>query len=465
MTGDPSWDCPGLRWAAGRGELRQDWWAWLSIPWRGISPAHDPPRIWRANLYRIERPRDGEPEFSGWSPTLTRPADFHKPACFGLLELAGDSRRKCYPAGRMIAGHPSRLTPAAASRIVWALFAVGLLIALGMLARSQVGGDQLDLLARGWLLAVKGRWIAYGNPMSTGGKAPGAITSLLVALPLFLWRDHRAASAFVLVFHVARLPAPGRHAQAHPLSVRAGAARGPLLAEPVAALLRLVPLEPELSLPVRRDPPVERPGASASGPGSGPRSCTSPGSVLAFQIHASCLLLAVASLPARVAPLFPGALAGGRPRRADRGDPPRPLGDRGHGPSRDRHRGQQGVPRPRPAPGLPASPRPALLDALRLAGGLASGWTPSTSRTSSAPTAGWAPACGCVSTHRALRHDRHPPARQPSPLAPGRAAAAASGSPRPHGPVVAQGICAGLLRRGGDRLRGSRRRRSCRGRA
>jgi hypothetical protein len=102
----------------------------------------------------------------------------------------------------MIPGHPPRLTPAAASRIVWALFAVGLLIALGMLARSQVAGDQLDLLARGWLLVTKGRWIAYGNPMSTGGKAPGAITSLLVALPLFLWRDHRAASTFVLVTHV-----------------------------------------------------------------------------------------------------------------------------------------------------------------------------------------------------------------------------------------------------------------------
>jgi hypothetical protein len=101
----------------------------------------------------------------------------------------------------MIARHPSRLTPAAASRIVWTLFAVGLLIALGMLARSQVGGDQLNLLARGWLLAAKGRWISYGNPMSTGGKAPGAITSLLVGLPLFLWRDHRAASALVLLFH------------------------------------------------------------------------------------------------------------------------------------------------------------------------------------------------------------------------------------------------------------------------
>ena len=95
-----------------------------------------------------------------------------------------------------------RLDSAAASRIVWALFAVGLAIALGMLARSQVAGDQLNLLARGWLLAAKGQWISYGNPLSTGGKAPGGITSLLVGLPLFLWRDHRAASALVLLFHV-----------------------------------------------------------------------------------------------------------------------------------------------------------------------------------------------------------------------------------------------------------------------
>ena len=86
--------------------------------------------------------------------------------------------------------------------MVWTLFAVGLAIALLMLARSQVGGDQLNLLARGWLLAAKGHWISYGNPMSTGGKAPGGITSLLVGLPLLLWRDHRAASALVLLFHV-----------------------------------------------------------------------------------------------------------------------------------------------------------------------------------------------------------------------------------------------------------------------
>jgi hypothetical protein len=89
MTADVAWDCPGLRWESGRGVERQDWWAVLSIPWAGVTPAGPVPRVWRANLYRIERPRDGAAEFSGWSPTLTAPADFHKPARFGVLELAG----------------------------------------------------------------------------------------------------------------------------------------------------------------------------------------------------------------------------------------------------------------------------------------------------------------------------------------------------------------------------------------
>jgi hypothetical protein len=82
MTTDVSWNCPGLRWAAGRGVEREDWWAELAIPW----PA-DRPRLWRANFYRVERPRDGDAEYTAWSPTLTRPADFHKPARFGVLEL------------------------------------------------------------------------------------------------------------------------------------------------------------------------------------------------------------------------------------------------------------------------------------------------------------------------------------------------------------------------------------------
>lgn len=94
------------------------------------------------------------------------------------------------------------LSDRSASRLTWAFFAVGLALSLCMVARSQVGGDQLNLLGRGWLLADEGRWISYGNPMSTGGKAPGGITSLLVGLPLMVWRDHRAPTLVILLFHV-----------------------------------------------------------------------------------------------------------------------------------------------------------------------------------------------------------------------------------------------------------------------
>ncbi len=118
LVADTSWPCHGLRSQVGRGAARQDWWAALAIPWHALldglaaaapasgataganpQPPEDAadaaatatalPAIWRANLYRIERPRDAAAELSCWSPTLTRPPDFHKPERFGLLELVG----------------------------------------------------------------------------------------------------------------------------------------------------------------------------------------------------------------------------------------------------------------------------------------------------------------------------------------------------------------------------------------
>jgi hypothetical protein len=84
---DTGWDGPGLAWQAGRADEANHWWATLTIPWAAVSPSPSPARLWRANFYRIERPRHGQTEFSCWSPTMTEPADFHKPAYFGYLEL------------------------------------------------------------------------------------------------------------------------------------------------------------------------------------------------------------------------------------------------------------------------------------------------------------------------------------------------------------------------------------------
>jgi len=90
MRVDTTWNAAGLVVEVDRpspGSWRVD----LAIPWGDLSDGA-PPRLWRANFFRIERPRDGEAEFSCWSPTLTRPPDFHLPARFGtlILERAGE---------------------------------------------------------------------------------------------------------------------------------------------------------------------------------------------------------------------------------------------------------------------------------------------------------------------------------------------------------------------------------------
>lgn len=95
MTVDPTWDCPGISWRAEATGERANWRAELAIPWRGLDLDRAPATL-RANFYRIERPRsprhpyplnDIAPEFSCWSPTFTSPADFHRPARFGVLDL------------------------------------------------------------------------------------------------------------------------------------------------------------------------------------------------------------------------------------------------------------------------------------------------------------------------------------------------------------------------------------------
>ncbi len=71
-----------------------------------------------------------------------------------------------------------------------------------MVARSQVFGDQLVMLARGWQLAFRGELVPFGNPTSAGGFAPGAMTSLTTGLPLLAWADPRAPTLLILGLHV-----------------------------------------------------------------------------------------------------------------------------------------------------------------------------------------------------------------------------------------------------------------------
>jgi len=81
---DRGWTCAGLASAVDR--TAEGWRVLLSVPWSSIDPQGAEPRLWRLNLFRIDRPPDGPAEFSAWSPTHVDPPDFHRPARFGLLE-------------------------------------------------------------------------------------------------------------------------------------------------------------------------------------------------------------------------------------------------------------------------------------------------------------------------------------------------------------------------------------------
>src|SRR5262249_40161619 len=132
------------------------------------------------------------------------------------------------------------------------------------------------------------------------------------------------------------------------------------------ALLRLVPLESELPLSLRRHPPVERPRAARAGPFLAllPARPGDRGGVPDPRLlPADRGRLA----PTLVAPSLPDPLAGRHPRRAGGDGPPDPLGDRRDEPSRPGNRGPKGVSRTGAAPGLPPRSRARLLAALCLA--------------------------------------------------------------------------------------------------
>ncbi len=87
-------------------------------------------------------------------------------------------------------------------RWVGLAFVAGLALSAAMVTRSQVAGDQLNLLGLGWRLAFEGDWPMHGNPTSAGGFTPGGLTAAIVGLPLLVWQHHRMIALITLASHL-----------------------------------------------------------------------------------------------------------------------------------------------------------------------------------------------------------------------------------------------------------------------
>jgi hypothetical protein len=78
------WSCEHLRTQVER--TAEGWDATFEIPFASLVPESPVPGSqWRANFYRIDRPRGRERELSAWCPTLL--PTFHAPDRFGILQF------------------------------------------------------------------------------------------------------------------------------------------------------------------------------------------------------------------------------------------------------------------------------------------------------------------------------------------------------------------------------------------
>jgi len=88
-------------------------------------------------------------------------------------------------------------------RAWWLVFGTGLCVSLVMALRSRVGPDQRLMLDLGWRLVARAEWVPHGMPTSAGGYSPGGLQPLVVALPLYVWRDYRAPALLTALLHAA----------------------------------------------------------------------------------------------------------------------------------------------------------------------------------------------------------------------------------------------------------------------
>ena len=79
------------------------------------------------------------------------------------------------------------------------LLILGLSVVLSFYYQSQqwLSGDQWQMLNKGFVAALSGEYLPYGNEASTMGNVPGSLSSIVIGLPLAVW-FHPYAPVMVL---------------------------------------------------------------------------------------------------------------------------------------------------------------------------------------------------------------------------------------------------------------------------
>lgn len=80
-----------------------------------------------------------------------------------------------------------------------AALVIGFALSCLYAAQQILTGDQLQMIAKGYLGAHHGVWLSYGNAASAMGNVPGSLSAWLVGGPLLLWDSPYAPMLLLLV--------------------------------------------------------------------------------------------------------------------------------------------------------------------------------------------------------------------------------------------------------------------------
>ncbi len=86
--------------------------------------------------------------------------------------------------------------------LFWIGVALGLGLSVWYASQQIMGGDQLQMIHRGYMGAYQGVWLSVGNTASVVGNVPGSLLAWLVGGPVLIWDSPYAPIVFLLALRL-----------------------------------------------------------------------------------------------------------------------------------------------------------------------------------------------------------------------------------------------------------------------